>query len=360
MMRFVLAGVCLIASAMAAHGQTASPYPATYPDIIHAAQAEKKVVVFTSANGPNSKFIVQDFEALYPGVSVELNNLSATEVYSRFLSTEAASAHEADVLWSNAMDLQMKLVAGGYAMTYASPEIGALPSWSHTRDQAYGTTIDPSVFVYNKRLLKPEFVPKTHEDLVRILKDNAAALQGKYTTYDLEASGAGYNIAFFEAKKWPGYWNLIAAQGAAKSQYYQAGGTMVEQVASGEYWMGFNLPYPYAKLRQRTDPNVGIDYMSDYVLAISRIAIIAKDAPHPNAAKLFLDYILSHRGQDVMANKADFVAIRSDVSGMSTAAQIKKDIGDRLVPIPVDVSITEGLDPLKRRQFIAQWKKLAR
>ncbi|MEP7456617.1 ABC transporter substrate-binding protein [Phyllobacterium sp. SB3] len=359
-MRLVFAGICLGASVATAYAQMPSNYPMDYNEIVNAAKDEGKVVIFTSANGPNSKFIVQDFEALYPGVSIELNNLSATEVYSRFLSQEAASAHEVDILWSNAMDLQMKLVSDGYAMSYTSPENAALPDWAKYQNQAYGTTLDPAVLVYNKRLIDTALLPKTHDDLVRTLGDNANKLTGKLTTYDLEASGAGYNLAYFESKKWPGYWDLISAQATAKSQYYQAGGTMVEKVAAGEYALGFNLPYPYAKLRQRTDPNVGIHYTSDYVLAISRIALIVKDGPHPNAAKLFLDYILSKRGQDIMANKADFVAIRTDVAGESTAAQIEKEIGDRLAPIPVDVSITEGLDPIKRRDFIARWKRIAR
>ena len=54
------------------------------------------------------------------------------------------------------MDLQVKLAADGYALTYASPEIPSLPKWAVWKDQAYGTTYEPITFVYNKRLVPAE------------------------------------------------------------------------------------------------------------------------------------------------------------------------------------------------------------
>ena len=81
-------------------------------------------------------------------------DLNSTEVYNRYLSETAANAETADVLWSGSMDLQLKLVADGHALTYRSPGIGArCRNGRCYEDRAWGTTFEPLVIAYNKRLL---------------------------------------------------------------------------------------------------------------------------------------------------------------------------------------------------------------
>ncbi len=338
-------------------GQASAQAGNADPKMVAAAGAEGKVVVYSPADPANAKFISDDFHALYPQIEVDLIHVSTTELYSRYLSQMAAGASDADVLWSDAMDLQMKLVSSGYALPYASLEKSALPPWASYKDELYATTLDPSIVVYNKRLVPADQIPKTHDDLVKILHDHAADLRSKFTTYDLQTSGAGYDLANADMKHWPNYWSLIAAQGEAGAQYYQSGGIMVEMIASGQYAMGYNLPYPYARLRQQTDPNVGIAFLDDYVLAASRVIFISKAAPHPNAAKLFVDYMLSKRGQELLANKSYFGSIRSDVSGDMTAAVLAQR---GLVHVRIDPDLVKMLDPSYRLPLLAKWRGLAR
>jgi iron(III) transport system substrate-binding protein len=92
---------------------------------------------------------------------------------------------------------------------------------------------------------------------------------------------------------------------------------------------------------------------------VSRVAMIAKKAKNPNAAKLWLDYILSKRGQDILANKSDLHSLRDDVTGEATAAGLKKILGNTIKPIPVDESILTFLEPKKRLDFIKQWRTAA-
>ncbi len=83
--------------------------------------------------------------------------MNSTEFYGRYISENAAKrcvAH--NVLWSSAMDLQVKLVNDGLMANYESPESAhTLPLWAQYQKQAYGTTYEPLAIVYNKRLLPP-------------------------------------------------------------------------------------------------------------------------------------------------------------------------------------------------------------
>src|SRR5664279_6437945 len=170
-MRQLLSIVLGAASALAvfhAAAQVPAGYQASYADTISAAKKEGKVVVYSTTDTAAANPLIKDFQVLYPGISVEYNDMNSTEVYNRFISERAAGAGSADVLWSSAMDLQMKLVSDGGALTYASPEISHLPSWAVWKDEAYGTTYEPLAIVYNKRLLAGDEIPQSHADLLRV------------------------------------------------------------------------------------------------------------------------------------------------------------------------------------------------
>src|SRR5574341_773811 len=122
----------------------------------------------------------------------------------------------------------------------------------------------------------------------------------------------------------------------------------------------YNIFGSYALLRVKKDQTVGIVYPKDYTLGMSRIAFIPKAARHPNAAKLFLDYLLSKRGQNLMANQSLLHSLRSDVEGPATAAALSKELGDKLKPIPVSSKLLEYLDQGKRLDVLNKWKQTAR
>src|SRR6185369_11820124 len=114
--------------------QAPQGYPADYAKIIEAAKKEGKVVIYATTDAVAANPLIKDFEALYPGIKVEYSDLNSTELYNRFIAEAAANNGTADMLWSSAMDLQVKLVADGQAEVYASPEIKALPKWAVWKD----------------------------------------------------------------------------------------------------------------------------------------------------------------------------------------------------------------------------------
>ena len=347
-------------SALPASAQVPAGYPASYQQIIDAAKKEGKVAIFSSTNSPNTAPVWADFQKLYPGITVETTDLSSTELYNRFLSQDAAGAHDVDILWSNAMDLQMKLVQDGKALAYASPEKPHIPATAQYNDLIYGVTLDPNVIVYNKRLVPEALVPKTRDDLLRLLTEHRDMFNGKVTTYDVETTGSAYLVATYDAQRWPGYWNLVEAFGKVGTRYYQSAGTMVEMIAAGQYAIGYSFPLPYALFREQQDPNVGHVLPADYTLTLSRVAFIAKGGPHPNASKLFLDYLLSQRGQQLISDKGGLIAVRTDITGPATATEMQRQLGDKLIPIALGPSLVEVLEPRNRLTFLRRWKRGAR
>lgn len=352
-----LSGLLLLLTLPVAQAQIPEGYPADYAKTVAAAKREGKMVVWSPTDMAEARYLIADFKALYPGVDVEYHDLGSAEVYNRFLKeTENGGVATADVLWSSAMDLQVKLVNDGHALQYASPERTRLPDWAVWKNEAYGTTLEPVGFAYNKRKLAAVDVPRTHADFIRLLKADPARFRGHVITYDLENSGLGFLFATQDAKASNMLWEVAQALGASQARQVTSTAAMLESVASGESLLAYNLLGSYAYNKVRTDPAIGFVYPQDYVLVGSRIAFIYRRAAHPNAAKLWLDYMLSRRGQTVLANQSGLFALRGDVRSPSTAATLQLDAGSNIRPIAIGPSLMAYLDRTKRQEFLKRWK----
>lgn len=350
------AAAATLALTAPAHAQVPAGYSADYAKVIEAAKKEGTVGLSTTTDGFAADPLINDFQALYPGIKVDNSSLNSTELYNRFIAEVAAGSGTVDVLWSSAMDLQIKLVADGYAAIYASPEIAALPKWAVWQNQAYGTTYEPITFVYNKRLVPEGDVPADHPALLNLLTTKADTYKGKITAYDPERSGVGFLFVNQDIAYWPQAWDLFKAFGKTNIKLYTSAGAMMERVTSGEHVIAYGIFGSYALNRSKKDPNLGIVMPKDYALIASRVAFISKAAKHPNAAKLFLDYLLSKRAQTIIANQAELYSLRSDVEGEATVKKVAELIGDKARPIPISGDLLANLDQKKRLEFLKRWQ----
>lgn len=324
-------------------------------ELAAAAQKEGKLVIYGVTDNEQANHLIREFRVLYPAVNIEYSNMSTTELYNRFISESAAGA-SADVTWSSAMDLQIKLVNDGYAQPHKSAETAKLPEWANWKNEAFGTTYEPIGFVYNKRLIPAADVPQSHADFIKLLTTQTDKFKGKVNTYDPEKSGVGFMLVTQDKQvNAAGFAELQKALGAVQAKVQASTGTMMERIASGENLIGYNLNAAYALTRAKKDPSIGIVLPKDYTLVISRVMFIAKNAKNPNAAKLWLDFVLSKKGQEIIASKADLYAIRPDVEGDTTASGLKKQLGDALRPVAINTGLLTYLDQAKRLEFLKQW-----
>jgi iron(III) transport system substrate-binding protein len=345
------------AVALHASAQVPAGYPADYAAIVDAAKKEGKLVVYAATDTKAAEPLIKDFNAMYPDVKVEYNDMNSTEIYNRYISEVAAGGATADVLWSSAMDLQIKLVNDGYGLQYKTPELANLPFWASMNNTAYGSTFEPAVIVYNKRQVTGDEIPKTHADFAKLLTTKTDKFKDKVITYDIEKSGVGFMFITQDLRVNDHFWDVAKALGTAAVRVQSSTGTMLERVSSGENLLGYNIMGSYALVRAKKDPNIGVVIPKDYTLVLSRVQFISKSAKHPNAAKLWIDYILSKRGQTMIANESKLYAVRGDVTGETTSSDLSKEIGNGLKPLQVNVMMLQYMDQKKRLDFMKQWKE---
>jgi len=348
------------AAALAVHSacaQAPAGYPADYGRIASQARAEGKVVLYAAADLSSVTGLVHDFESLYPGVKVEYRELNSDDLYHRFIGEVNSHHAVADVLWSPAMDLQMKLANDNHAAAYRSPEASQLPDWAIWRDMAYGTTFEPAVFAYNKRLVPESEVPRTHAEFMNLLATRRDKYVGKVLTYDVRRSAIGFLFASQDSRILHGFWDFVKLLGDDAVQFEPETAAMVQRIASGRSYLGYNLIGSYTLARARLDPAIGVVMPKDYTLVMSRIALISRYAPHPNAARLWLDYLLSHRGQTLLAQRAEMFAIRADVGGDLTSGKLGATLGASMKAINVGPALLVYRDQSKHAEFLRRWEQ---
>ncbi len=373
--RRVLTGAAAATLAGLSHGvhaQAVAPvpagYPASYAEIIARGVQEGSVNVHASTDMEIARPLLAAFEARYPGIKVRYQDLNTLELNGRFLADSAAlgagqvgGPDYADVLWSTAMDLQIKLVNDGHALRYPSPERAGLPAWAAWRDEAWGTTFEPAVIVYNRRHFAGMRTPRSRTGLARLLQENTPRWRQRVVTYDVEKSGVGYLLAQQDARMGDEFWYLAQALGRCGVQLSASTANMIERIASGEFVMGYNLLGSYALSLMERGAEIDVIAPRDYTLVMSRVAFIARRAPHPNASRLWLDFLLSRAGQTLLGQSASqLYTIRTDTDSEHTAAALSERLGYALKPISVGPGLLAAQDTLRKRNFLARWREAVR
>lgn len=304
--------------------------------------------------------VIEDFRQIHPDIAIEYLDLDAMPLYERFLAEEARNEPRADLLLSSAMDLQVKLVNDGYAATHHSENSLALPEWARWREEAFGFTFEPAVLVFNTSLLAERPLPQSRDELLDALRDDPSFWRSRIGTYDIGTSSVGYLIASQDARLNGNFSALLKAFGDVDVQVADNTATILERLRTGKLKAGYNLLGSYARRVVAAGAPLAIVYPRDYTLAVLRTAVIPRNAPHPAAARQFLDYLLSIRGQRILETRTGLSAIRDEVAEGGRRFELASAAAGTLRPIALGPGLLVYLDDVKRRRLLENWSNLAR
>ena len=300
--------------------------------------------------------LIRDFQSLNPRFAITYVDTLTNELNSRITAACAAGKNLPDVVFSSSVDHMVKLANDGCARTHVSPETQRLPAHARWRDEVFGFTFEPAVIVYNKRLVAPENVPRTRDELADLLRNDSLGLDGKVGTYDIAQSGIGYLFAFFDAQESSSFGRLIEAFGRARVKLFCCTGELLEQIEDGRILIGYNLLGSYAYARLRAGAPIGIVLPRDYTVVLSRAAFIPAAAANPEGGRAFIDYLLSLRGQQVVLQSSFFFAQGAPLpDGVDAAGEDNQSGIAR--PIPIGPDLLAVSDKQKRERLLRVWKE---
>ncbi len=334
-------------------------YPADYAQIIKAAKAEKQLVVYSTLPASIWKSILGAFNAKFPEITVKTTDFSGDEVFARQAAEVNSGTASADVLVSTSLRGFAEAAESGKVFSkYKSAEEAHLPEWSRPLPGAYTLAINPQFLMYNKKLISPDAAPQGISDIVQKLKSQPAAYEKKLGTYDPLQNASGRTGLATYVKHNPEAWKVLDAL-TPSSRYELAVGGLLTKLVTGEYSVVYNVTAAalgVAESNRAYKDLIGWNFQRDGTVIIPLGIGMTEKAPNPNAAKLFLDFALSHAGQ-VAVGQGGMTPYRDDVKKEEIKFFTYKEIVDAVGQENIIVA-----GPTKKQieieaEFVADWKR---
>ncbi len=285
--------------------------------IIDGARKEGQVVLYSAAIVNQALRPLTDaFMKKYPFVKMTFWRGDTEEIVDKLSAEERANNLVADVVEGTGVgDLA---VNAGLTQPYYTPMVEAMPErYRDPHGQWTSTRISYFSIAYNTKLVAPDQVPKSYDDLLD------PRWKGKLAWRIGTASGTPLFITSIRLargeEKATEYFHKLALQ---KMINFGSGSarTLVDRVIAGEFPIALNIFAHHPLISKAKGAPVNSQLM-DPVPSTAGTMIIPKGVRHPYAAMLLVDFILSKEGQQILAG-ADYFPARSDVPPKDVLASV--------------------------------------
>jgi iron(III) transport system substrate-binding protein len=292
--------------------------------LVEGARREGKLVWYTSMAIDTSKPLVDAFEKEYPFIKTELVRAGEEQLMIRILGETRAGKWNFDMVSNSAIStLADRKIIG----PYLSPEREA--THSEFKDpQGYwtGIFVNNLVVAYNTKMVSAKDAPKDYGDLL------APRWKGQMLMDSTDYDWFGTLISVWGREKTMQYMQRLARQEPA---WRRGHGLTAQLVGAGETALAWAYSFRIERMKREGAPVDWVDTFDPTVVTVSGIALSARPT-NTNAAKLFIDFALSKKGQE-MIREMRRIPARSDVKPVA----IKMDQSKlKLKAVPKEVYLS--------------------
>ena len=254
------------------------------------ARKEGEVSVYTSLTAEELLALATAFESKY-GVKVRTWRAGSEKVLQRALTEARSGRHDVDVIETNGPELEA-LYRERLLQPLHSPHLqDLLPQSLRPHQQWVGTRVNMFVHAYNTTLVKKEELPKTYADLTHPRWKGRLGIEAEDEDwFAMVIKGLGEEAGlktFREIARTNGF-------SVRKGHTLLAG-----LVASGEVPLALTTySHGAEKMKQKGAP---VEWFAiEPAIGRANGIAIPRSAPHPHAAALFMDFLLSPEGQAIL------------------------------------------------------------
>jgi iron(III) transport system substrate-binding protein len=269
------------------------------------ARREGELIWYAAMAGDRAGELIKVFEAKYPYLKVRFQPGGAGRQLEQLLVEHRTKKPRADIINTRRSYVGVMAKAGAVAR-YRTPLRSALrDGFADKEGFINGIYAQPRVFLYNNRLVARDKAPQSFDDLLDPRWQDKLGMDN--TDYDWLASLIDY---YGRAKA------LEYAGKLAKQQLnFRRGPTLLAQLAvAGEFPIVVDaFPEEVVQMKNAKAP-VEFVFSEPFVAVKTPTAVsISAGAPHPCAAALFVDFLLSKAGQDLLISQGRW-ASRKDAN----------------------------------------------
>jgi ABC-type Fe3+ transport system substrate-binding protein len=319
---------------------------AAEPGLYEAAKKEGEVVWYTSLIVNQAvRPLVEAFNKKYPGISVKYARADSGPTAIKIMNEAQAGRPQSDVF--DGIDSTPPLLAAGLVEPFVPSEADKYPAELKDRDGRWRALVvyflTPAI---NTQQVSKNDVPKTPQDLLD------PKWKGKIAWSVVPASGSGVYVGSVlqtmgEEK------GMTFLKALAKQDIINVDATnraILDQVIYGQYPIALSIFNHHAVLSaQKGAP---VEWLKlDPISAPMHSVGLTKNAPHPNAGKLLIDFLTSEEGQKTLAD-VEYIPAMPSVPAKTPS--VKPEGGGFKANVLSPDTITRNLDnwyKLKKELF---------
>ena len=258
-------------------------------DVRTKAEAEGKLMFYATFNAADSKALVDGFKQLYPKIDAAYYRTTDSAMMERILTENRGGQNLWDVVITTSF-YGYNLKKRGLLAPYDSPERKFYrDGYKDSQGMWTSTYTNYGAFGYHTKQVPKTSVPKSFNDLLKPEWKGQIGMDSRpyeWFATTFKAMGEEKGLAYMRE--------------LAKQTQLRSGRTLLAQlVAAGEFKGALTAYSQTFEVMKPTGAPVDWVYLNPVFANIHPTGIAAK-APHPNAAHLFIDYVLSKRGQEAI------------------------------------------------------------
>ncbi len=278
------------------------------------------MVVYTSMSVDQAQRILDVFKARYPFLKTTMFRAVGERLLTKIMTEAQAGKYDFDAVQS-AESQAYFLKKKNLLQKYVSPETKNIQKPFFDPEGYWAAVyIMPNVIAYNTRMIKRNEVPKTDEDLLN------PKWKGKMGMDHTKPEWFAWKLKRMGEEKGLAYMKKLGAQ---EFRLYAGLSVVTNLLAAGEFPLVLNTYlHNVEDIKRKGAP---VDWIvQDPVFTKFQPLGIGSKAQHPNAAKLFTDFMLSEEGQKVIASfgrVATRRGVTTNVQGLDKLNYVIDNIG---------------------------------
>jgi len=260
--------------------------------LIAGAKKEGRLLWYTALNIKDADMLTKTFEEKYPFIKTQTLRLGTFQLLTKIQTEARARAFKGDVIEIAGVTGHILKKDGVFAK-YTSPESRFYPDSVKDPDQTWTSFfINTHVLVYNTNLVKKAELPRTFQELINPKWKDKIVMSEDFDIF-------GMMLKVMGREKGLDFMRRLAAQGVGLRDGYTLA---VQGIASGEVPLGINL---YGtRTEEFKKKGAPVDWVPmEFVLASLEPLAVGANAPNPNSARLFVDFLLSKEAQGLMRER---------------------------------------------------------
>ncbi|HEX7128172.1 MAG TPA: extracellular solute-binding protein [Thermodesulfobacteriota bacterium] len=319
---------------------TPAPAQGSWSDVEAAAKREGALTFYHNMRPAGAEPFLQKFREAHPEIRAEQVRLGSAPLIERFATEFAAGRHIADVVLTFPDERIYEGMKQGWMEKWTPPELGAFPASVNIDNQMFAVQTAREAIVYNKNRVKRNEIPTEWTDLFDPKYKGRIGMNPPWRSVAVQQV-----IAFWQDN---GIKDAAERLKANNVRFFEGSGGIMQAVIRGDIDVAHITDLPVNPALADGAP-IGVVYPKSGTTLSNAYVFVARRAPHPNAAKVFVNWLMTREGQEALQTYGGLSVTRKDappLSHLPATSQLSNAVdGEKL------------LTPARQKQIVDHWRQ---